>query len=107
MGGRSSPRTVQDTPVDAGAERRALGPSGEFPTEKELGAGVIDVKAFKAETPEDVAARIRTLLKYVPPEKLWINPDCGLFETPRRIGVAKLRAMVAGAKIVRQELGAA
>ncbi len=79
----------------------------EFPTDKELGAGVIDVKAFKAETPEDVAARIREVLRYVRPEKLWINPDCGLFETPRWIGVAKLRAMVAGAKIVRHELGAA
>ena len=79
----------------------------EFPTDKELGAGVIDVKAFKAETPEDVAARIRTVLKYVRPERLWINPDCGFFETPRWIGVAKLRAMVAGAKIVRKELGAA
>ena len=54
-----------------------------------------------------MAARIREVLKYVRPEKLWINPDCGLFETPRWIGVAKLRAMVAGAKIVRQELGAA
>jgi 5-methyltetrahydropteroyltriglutamate--homocysteine methyltransferase len=78
-----------------------------FPTDKELGAGVIDVKAFKAETPEDVAARIRTVLKYVRPEKLWINPDCGFFETPRWIGVAKLRAMVAGTHLVRQELGAA
>ncbi len=79
----------------------------EFPTGRELGAGVIDVKSFKAETPEDVAARIREVLKEVRPEKVWINPDCGLFETPRWIGVAKLRAMVAGAKIVRKELGAA
>ena len=78
----------------------------EFPTDKELGAGVIDVKAFKAETPEDVAARIRTVLNYVRPERLWTNPDCGLFDTPRWIGVAKLRAMVAGARIVRKELGA-
>jgi 5-methyltetrahydropteroyltriglutamate--homocysteine methyltransferase len=78
----------------------------EFPTDKELGAGVIDVKAFKAETPEDVAARIRTVLKYVRPEKLWINPDCGFFETPRWIAAAKLRAMVAGTHIIRQELGA-
>ncbi len=60
-----------------------------------------------AETPADVAARIREVLKYVRPEGLWINPDCGLFETPRWIGVAKLRAMVAGAKVAPQELGAA
>ena len=35
----------------------------EFPTDKELGAGRIDVKAFKAETAEEVAERIRALLK--------------------------------------------
>ena len=69
--------------------------------------GIVDVKSFKAESPADVAARIRTALKYVRPEKLWINPDCGLFETPRWIGVAKLRATVAGTHIVRNELGAA
>ncbi|HEY7678228.1 MAG TPA: methionine synthase [Candidatus Methylomirabilis sp.] len=79
----------------------------EFPTDKELGAGVVDVKSFKAEAPEDVAARIREVLKYVRAERLWINPDCGFFETPRWIGVAKLRAMVAGARLVRKELGAA
>ena len=34
----------------------------DFPADKELGAGVIDVKAFKAETAQDVAERIRALL---------------------------------------------
>jgi len=53
------------------------------------------------------AGRIREVLNSVRAEKLWINPDCGLFETPRWIGVAKLRAMVAGTHIVRKELGAA
>jgi 5-methyltetrahydropteroyltriglutamate--homocysteine methyltransferase len=77
----------------------------EFPTDKELGAGVIDVKAFRAETPEDVAGRIRRLLEAVAPERLWINPDCGLWETPRWVAVAKLRAMVEGARLVRKELG--
>jgi 5-methyltetrahydropteroyltriglutamate--homocysteine methyltransferase len=76
----------------------------EFPTDKELGAGVIDVKAFRAETPEDVAARIRRVLESVSPEKLWINPDCGFWETPRWVAVAKLRAMVEGARMVRKEL---
>src|SRR5204863_9691437 len=36
----------------------------EFPKDKELGAGVIDVKAFRAETAEDVAERARAFLKY-------------------------------------------
>src|SRR5207247_475204 len=42
----------------------------DFPRDKELGAGVIDVKAFKSETPQEVAERIRALLRHVAPDKL-------------------------------------
>ncbi len=77
----------------------------EFPTDKELGAGVIDVKAFKAETAAEVAERIRALLKVVAPDKLWLNPDCGFWETPRWVVKQKLAALVEGARIVRKELG--
>ena len=76
----------------------------EFPTDKELGAGVIDVKAFKAETAEEVAERIRALLRYVAPDKLWLNPDCGFWETPRWATRLKLAALVEGARLVRREL---
>jgi len=77
----------------------------EFPTDKELGAGVIDVKAFRAETPTEVAERIRRLLGYVARDKLWLNPDCGFWETPRWIVRQKLAALVEGARLVRKELG--
>ena len=77
----------------------------EFPTDKELGAGVIDVKAFKAESAADVAERIRAILQHVPAEKLWLNPDCGFWETPRWVVKQKLTALVEGTRIVRKELG--
>jgi 5-methyltetrahydropteroyltriglutamate--homocysteine methyltransferase len=76
----------------------------EFPKDKELGAGVIDVKAFKAETAEDVAERARALLRHIAPDKLWLNPDCGFWETPRWVTKLKLNALVEGARIVRKEL---
>jgi 5-methyltetrahydropteroyltriglutamate--homocysteine methyltransferase len=76
----------------------------EFAVDRELGAGVVDVKAFYPESPAQVAARIRTLIAHVPAERLWINPDCGLNHSARWVAAAKLRAMVAGAKIVRAEL---
>ena len=76
----------------------------ELGVDKELGAGVVDIKSFYLETPEDVAERIRELLKYVSPEKLYINPDCGFFQLPRWLSYLKLEAMVAGTKIVRREL---
>jgi 5-methyltetrahydropteroyltriglutamate--homocysteine methyltransferase len=77
----------------------------EFPTDKELGAGVIDVKAFKTESAADVAERIRAILKHVPAEKLWLNPDCGFWETPRWVVKLKLAALVEGTRMVRRELG--
>jgi 5-methyltetrahydropteroyltriglutamate--homocysteine methyltransferase len=76
----------------------------EFPRDKELGAGVVDVKAFKAETAEEVAARIRTFLRHIAPDKLWVNPDCGFWETPRLVARQKLSALVEGARLVRKEL---
>ncbi len=77
----------------------------EFSVDRELGAGVVDVKSFYVETPEDVAERIRELLEYVPAEKLYLNPDCGFFQLPRWLAYLKLEALVAGTNIVRGELG--
>jgi len=72
--------------------------------DKILNAGVIDVKGRSVEPPEVVADRIRTLLKYVKPEKLWLSPDCGFSQTARWLAVEKLKSLVAAAKMVRKEL---
>ena len=76
----------------------------DWPAHLELGAGVVDVKAFKSETAEEVAERIRGLLRCIPAERLWLNPDCGFWETPRWVVKHKLGALVQGARIVRREL---
>ena len=78
---------------------------GEVGDDRELGAGVVDVKSFYIEKPEDVAERIREMLRVVPPEKLYVSPDCGFFQLPRWITYLKLEALVAGTKLVREELG--
>lgn len=70
-----------------------------------LAAGVVDVKSFYRERPEDVAERLGRILKYVPAERLWAVPDCGFWETPRWLAFAKLQALVDGAGLVRAELG--
>src|SRR5262249_25201189 len=62
----------------AGREMAELDLWGQYSGEgRELGAGVIDVKGFYPETPEDVAERIRRVLKVWPAERLVVNPDCG------------------------------
>jgi 5-methyltetrahydropteroyltriglutamate--homocysteine methyltransferase len=72
---------------------------------KDIAVGLVDVKNYYVETPDDVAERIREVLKIAPPEKVTVTPDCGFSQTARWAARAKLKAMVAGAKIVRRELG--
>ena len=72
--------------------------------EKKIILGVIDLSDPAVETPETVAARIRRALPHAKAENLVIAPDCGMKYLPRETAMGKLRAMVAGAKIVRAEL---
>jgi 5-methyltetrahydropteroyltriglutamate--homocysteine methyltransferase len=67
----------------------------------DVGVGVIDVKSYYVETPEDVEERIRGCLRYVPPERLSVSPDCGLSQTARWAAQQKLANMVEGARRVR------
>ncbi|MBI2490608.1 MAG: methionine synthase [Candidatus Rokubacteria bacterium] len=69
-----------------------------------LGAGVVDVKGFNQDTPEDVAKRIRRVLEVCPAEKLTVNPDCGFGWSPRYLCNQKITALAAGAALVRREL---
>lgn len=101
---------ILDAPVDqfvfeyANREMAEIELWKTHPTSKEVAAGVIDVKAFRVESPEEVAARIRLALRSVPAERLWLVPDCGLWETPRWVAVSKLRSMVEAARLLRREL---
>jgi 5-methyltetrahydropteroyltriglutamate--homocysteine methyltransferase len=69
-----------------------------------IGLGVIDVKSHEVESPELVSARIEQALELVGPERLTINPDCGLRNLPTAVATAKLRAMVEGTARVRAGL---
>jgi 5-methyltetrahydropteroyltriglutamate--homocysteine methyltransferase len=77
----------------------------QYKTDKEVVVGVIDVKDETIETADVVAKRIRQALEFVPPEKMFISPDCGMKFMPQQRAFGKLRAMVEGTKIIRRELG--
>jgi 5-methyltetrahydropteroyltriglutamate--homocysteine methyltransferase len=74
--------------------------------DKAIVLGVLDLGSPDVETPEVVAERIRRALAVVPPERLVVAPDCGMKYLSRELAFRKLRAMVAGARLVREELGA-
>ena len=69
-----------------------------------IAAGVIDVKSFHIETPEEVAGRLERVLEVVPRERLWVTADCGFSALPRWLAREKLRAMVAGTRLVRGDV---
>jgi 5-methyltetrahydropteroyltriglutamate--homocysteine methyltransferase len=72
---------------------------------KDVHVGVIDVASNTVETPEEVAAVLREAMKYVPAERMLASTNCGMAPTPRNVAYAKLRAIAAGAALVRKELG--
>src|ERR671935_1645176 len=74
---------------------------------KDVMAGVIDVAPHEVETAEQVAARIREVMRHVEPARLLPCTNCGMVPLPRPIARAKLQALGAGARLVRRELGQA
>jgi 5-methyltetrahydropteroyltriglutamate--homocysteine methyltransferase len=73
-------------------------------TGKTIILGVISLGDATIETPELVAARIRRALSFVAAEKLVAAPDCGMKYLTRDTAFDKLKALAAGAAIVRREL---
>jgi 5-methyltetrahydropteroyltriglutamate--homocysteine methyltransferase len=71
---------------------------------KTIVLGVLDLNDPAVETAEEVAARLRQGLQHIPAERLVAAPDCGMKYLPRATAFGKLRALAAGAAIVRREL---
>ena len=67
--------------------------------------GVLDLSDATVETADQVAARARRALKYVPPERLVLAPDCGMKYLPRAAAFGKLQAMTLAACELRAEHG--
>jgi 5-methyltetrahydropteroyltriglutamate--homocysteine methyltransferase len=73
---------------------------------KDVLLGAINVGTEEIETADVVAARIRGALEHVPAERLFPCTDCGLVPRSREASRGKMRALAAGAAIVRAELAA-
>ena len=81
----------------------------EYSNEKEIGFGVVNPRTDEIETPDEIVARVKELLKYFGPDKIYLNPDCGFgtfaernVNTPEA-AQKKLHAMFEAAKILRAE----
>ena len=68
---------------------------------RDVAAGIIDVKNYHLESPDEVAERTEAVLEAgVPAERLTLVPDCGFSQTARWATRAKLTALVAGRDLV-------
>lgn len=77
----------------------------EYGYDKEIGFGVVDVHSVQVESVDEIKSAIDLLMKMdiVGPEKVYVDPDCGLKRLPRQIALEKLRNMVEAARQARDE----
>jgi 5-methyltetrahydropteroyltriglutamate--homocysteine methyltransferase len=94
---------AQQISIEAAQPKLDLGVLKEL-AGKKIMLGVLDLGDNTIETPEQVAARLRAGLKYVAPENLIAAPDCGMKYMAREVAFGKLKALAAGAAIVRREI---
>ena len=69
-----------------------------------VSAGCVDTASAEVESVEVIRERIRATMAHIPPERLWVSPDCGLRLLPREVALEKLKRMVAATQELRAEL---
>lgn len=71
---------------------------------KKIMVGAIDVASSSIETADEVANTLRQALQFVDAENLYPCTNCGMTPLPRDLALGKLKALCAGADIIRNEL---
>jgi len=81
----------------------------EYANEKEIGLGVANPRTDTIEKPAEIVARVKQMLKYFDPDKIFLNPDCGFgtfaercVNTPE-IAYRKLQVITEAAELLRRE----
>ncbi len=75
--------------------------------DRELGLGVVNPRTAVAESPDEIVQRVDEVLAFLPPEKVFLNPDCGFGCFANRCvndhetAKAKTRSMVEAANVLR------
>ncbi|MFJ4682918.1 5-methyltetrahydropteroyltriglutamate--homocysteine S-methyltransferase [Streptomyces sp. NPDC088789] len=71
---------------------------------REAGPGVYDIHSPRVPGAQEAADLLRTGLRAIPAERLWVNPDCGLKTRAWPETRASLEHLVAAARTVRAEI---
>ena len=71
--------------------------------ETEVGPGVYDIHSPRVPSVEEIMGALKTMLKKIDKDKLWVNPDCGLKTRGILETEASLINLVEAAKILRKQ----
>ncbi len=98
-----------DLPVDTLGLDFVSGPRNwelieKTPFPKKLSLGIVDARNTRMETPQQIASAVQRALKRLPPERIYVNPNCGLDFLPREVAQAKLARLVEGVRLGREAL---
>ena len=83
----------------------------EYENEKEIGLGIVNPRSDETESPKQITDRVKELLRYFEPEKVFLNPDCGFGTFAERnvntseAAFQKMQTVSAAADMLRQEYG--
>jgi 5-methyltetrahydropteroyltriglutamate--homocysteine methyltransferase len=106
---RAYPKML-DIPVDqidlefANSDYSLLEEFSDHPFTKYIGLGISDVHTHKVEDVEEMAEGLRRSLKLLPPDKVFVDPDCGLKTRTEDEAKAKLTNIRAAVDQVKKEL---
>ncbi len=81
----------------------------EYANEKEIGFGVVNPRTDEIEPAEQIVNRVKELLQYFDPDKIYLNPDCGFGTFAERnvntheMAARKMQAITDAAEILRAE----
>ena len=99
-----------DIPVDqidlefANSEYGLLEDFSDHPFTKYIGLGISDVHTHEIEPVDEMVQGIRQTLKHIPPEKIFVDPDCGLKTRTVEEAEEKLSNIKKAVDVVRAEL---
>ena len=74
-----------------------------FSYPNEIGPGIYDIHSPRIPSKEEMIQQLQQALHYIPIERLWVNPDCGLKTRHLPEVTEALRNMVGAAKFLREE----
>ncbi|WP_057761258.1 cobalamin-independent methionine synthase II family protein [Cytobacillus praedii] len=79
-------------------------------THAEIGFGVVNPRTEEIETAEEIVEKVNQLLKFMPANQIYLNPDCGFGTFAQRpmnseqIASAKLKVMSEAANFLREQI---